>query len=172
MKESTNAWHLAETPTEMEITEFELTLWRVFHGFLRWQEDCERSANNNELSGQELSVLHVIRMKERPKSVIDVSRILNREDVFNLNYSIKKLLKMGLIEKTKGTVKKGATYQITDFGIQNIDSYVKARKQLLIHLFEKETALNLPEIIKGLTKIKGIYDEGSKLAASYRASDT
>ncbi len=34
-------WHLAETESEIEVTEFELLLWRVFYAFIRWQEDCQ-----------------------------------------------------------------------------------------------------------------------------------
>jgi predicted MarR family transcription regulator len=163
-----NAWHLSENADEMKVTEFELLLWRTFNGFIRWQEDCELAANNNALTGNELSILHVIRMKERPKTANDIARLLNREDKFNITYSIKKLLKLGLIEKSKDTVKKGATYQATNAGIKNTDDYVKARKHILISLFGKEPRINLSEITQELVKIISLYDEAARITASYK----
>lgn len=168
MSEMDKSWHLAQTAKEIDIAEFELLLWRVFHGFLRWQEDCERSANGNDLTGNELSVLHLIRMRDRPKTVSDIARLLNRDDTFNIIYSIKKLLNMGLIEKTKGTAKRGATYQITKEGIQNTDTFTKARNNTLIKTYLKEADINLPELIKVITKISSIYDEAGRLAAFYK----
>src|SRR5947207_1990398 len=92
-------WHLAENEAEIKVTEFELQLWRVFYGFLRWQEKCENIANGTDLTGNELAILHVVRMKNRPKAINDIMRLLNRDDTFNIHYSIRKLIKMGLIKK-------------------------------------------------------------------------
>ncbi len=161
-------WHLAETPQETEITEFELQLWRVFHGFIRWQEGCEKIANSTDLTGSELAVLHVIRMIERPKSVNDIMRLLNRDDTFNIHYSIRKLLKLGLIKKVSAN-KKASGYEIIEKGIKNTDAYKQIRKNTLIELFAKESDLNLEGIVKTLSKLKAIYDEADRLAASYVA---
>jgi len=160
-------WHLALDTKEIEVTDFELILWRVFYGFLRWQEDCELSVNNTGLTGHELSVLHIIRMKDRPKSIRDIARLLNREDTFNLTYSIKKLLKLGLIEKAISTAKKSA-YQITEAGIKNTDIMAKARREILISIFKKDPQIALPEITKELIKVIAIYDEAGRIAASYQ----
>ncbi|MDX2164529.1 MAG: winged helix DNA-binding protein [Gammaproteobacteria bacterium] len=162
---SENTWHLAENEEEMNVTEFELLLWRVFHGFLRWQEDCELATNGATLTGNELSILHIVRMKNKPKTTTQIAQLLNREDMFNINYSVKKLLKLGLIEKSKGSVKKGATYQITEAGIKDTDNFIKARKRILITLFKKETRINLPKISQDLAKIISIYDGAAKIAA-------
>lgn len=161
-------WHLSENEDEMKVTEFELLLWRVFHGFLRWQEDCELATNGNALTGNELSILHIIRMKDRPKTANDIARLLNREDMFNITYSIKKLLKLGLIEKSKDTVKRGVTYQITESGIKNTDDFVKTRKDILISLFGKEPRINLPEVAQELVKIIALYDEAARITATYK----
>lgn len=171
MSEIDKSWHLAETHKEIEIAEFELLLWRVFHGFLKWQEECEYSANNNDLTGNELSVLHLIRMRDRPKTVADIANLLNREDTFNITYSIKKLLKMGLIERAKGSTKRGTTYRITEAGIKNTDTFTRARNSTLIEAYKKEPDIDLPELIKTFIKVKSIYDEAAKLAAFYKDSE-
>lgn len=54
-------WHLAKTEAEIKLTDFEFQLWRVFYGFIRWQEGCEKVANQSDLTGSELSLLHSYR---------------------------------------------------------------------------------------------------------------
>lgn len=161
-------WHLAANEFEVKVTEFELQLWRVFFGFLRWQEECETSVNGIDLTGHELAVLHVVRMKDRPKTIYDIGRLLNRDDAFNIHYSIRKLLKMGLIEKT--TFKSGKrtiAYQITLAGIKDTDAYTEARRHVLIEMLKQEHDLNLDEIAKTLAKVKAVYDEADRAVASY-----
>ena len=160
-------WHLAKDNKEIDVTDFELVLWRVFYGFLRWQEDCEAAVNKTSLAGSELSVLHVIRMKEKPKSIRDIARLLNREDNFNIHYSIKKLLKMGLIEKAPFLIKKSIAYQITEAGIKNTDLLAKARSNILINIFKREYQITLPTITQELVKIIAVYDEAGRITASY-----
>jgi predicted MarR family transcription regulator len=163
------SWHLAQGENGIQVAEFELQLWRVFFGFLRWQEECNRSVNGIDLTGNELAVLHIVRMKERPKTIYDIGRLLNRDDTFNIHYSLRKLLKIGLIEKAKSAQsgKKTYAYQITEAGIKNTDAYAEMRNNILIKMFNEEANLNLNEVTKSLTKIKAIYDEADRDVASY-----
>lgn len=162
-------WHLAQNSDEIKITEFELQLWRVFYGFLRWQERCEKSVNGLDLTGNELAVLHIIRMKDKPKSLYDIGRLLNRDDTFNIHYSIRKLLKMGLIEKVQSVPgdRKTFAYQATEAGIKNTDSYTEVRRSILIEMFSREPGLKLEELERNLAKIKAIYDDADRAVASY-----
>jgi predicted MarR family transcription regulator len=171
MKNVDKNLHLSQTNEEINITEFELQLWRVFNGFIRWVEECERNVNNTDLDGYEMSILHVIRMKDRPKSINDINRILNRTDTFNVQYSIKKLLKLGLIKKDRATLprKRHITYCITENGIKNTEIYSFARRQILIDLFLKHDNLALGEIVKTFATINRIYSEAEQAAASYLA---
>lgn len=160
-------WHLAQSEEEMNATDFELGLWRVFYGFMRWQQECERNVNGSNLTGHDLSVLHVIRMKERPKSITDIARLLNRDDNFNIQYSIRKLLKMKLIEKVKQRDNKSITYQATAVGVENTDNMAKARKSILIDIVMKDSNLNLQDATRTLIKLKAVYDQAEHAAASY-----
>jgi predicted MarR family transcription regulator len=164
------SWHLAENEDEANITELELLLWRSFHGFLRWQEGCELAVNGNSLTGNELSILHVVRMKERPKSIQDIARILNREDIFNIGYSVRKLVKMGLLEKSKESSAKNAIFQVTKEGIKNTDNLAKARKEILITLLGKKPRVDLLHLIQELSKIMTLYDEAARTTAAYKPS--
>jgi len=170
MSEIDKSWHLAETEDEIKVTEFELQLWRVFNGFMRWVEECEHLANNSGLDGYDLSVLHIIRMKDRPKSINDIGKILNRSDQFNIQYSIKKLIKMGLIEKNKpfsSRHKQSAMYQITEKGIQNTNAFTAVREKVLIDMFVKDSNLTIEEMTKTIVKLRTIYDDAEQAAASY-----
>jgi len=164
-----NKWHLAKTEQEYKVTDFELQLWRVFFGFLRWQQECERNVNHTNLTGQDLSVLHIIRMKERPKSIPDIARLLNRDDIFNIQYSVRKLIKMGLIKKIKLPNNKAISYCATPAGIQNTDNMAKARNELLVKLFNDAENIDLENITQSLVKLKYIYDEAEHEAASHHS---
>lgn len=163
-------WHLANTQEEINLTEFELQLWRVYYGFIQWQEECSHVANNEQLSADELAVLHVIRMKDRPKTIADIGRLLNRDNFFSINYNIKKLIKLGLVKKTGKGNKKQYQYIVTNKGKLSTDNYTKARKNILIDEFRKDlNNINLAEITNGLMRLKGIYEEGMRIASSYSA---
>ncbi len=162
-------WHLAKDAAEVKVTEFEFQVWRCFYGFLRWQEDCQRYACGDSLTGNELSLLHIIRMNDQPKTIYELSRLLNRDDPNNIQYSIGKLIEKGLVAKEKITPKV-LHYRITKEGIKNTDTFCKARSAILVELFKKfdMDRLDVEKITEGLSAIKGIYDEASHLAAAYK----
>lgn len=166
-------WHLAQDEISIQVSEFELQLWRVFYGFTRWQEECEKSVNGTDLTANELAVLHIIRMKEKPKTVYDIGRLLNRNDTYNIIYSIRKLLKLGLIEKVKyspndkKTNKTTLAYQITEEGIQNTDTYTSTRAEVLITMFENEKDINLKDLVRIFTKLNALYNEADRTVSTY-----
>jgi predicted MarR family transcription regulator len=162
-------WHLTQSEIGVQVTNFELQLWRVFYGFIRWQEECERGVNNTGLTANEIAVLHVVRMKERPKTIYDIGRLLNRDDMFNIHYSIRKLLKMGLIKKTRSAQagKKTFAYQITEAGVKNTDAFAEIKNDILLEMYSQEKDLNLIEMAKVLARVKAIYDEADRAVASY-----
>ena len=165
-------WHLATDKDELEITSIELELWRVHYGFIRWQEKCEKYANGIELSCDELAVLHVIRMYERPKTIYDIGLILNRDDIFNIQYNVNKLIKKGFISKQPSPEnKKQHQYLPTQQGIDDIDRYTIMRRQSLINEFIKgEKTKNLPQIDE-LKNLRKIYDGASIAVSLYRPKE-
>lgn len=164
------SWHLAENADEVKVAEFEFQLWRIFNSFVKWQEDCQRFACGEVLSAQELAILHIIRMKEQPKNIYELCRLLNRDDPHNIQYYVKKLAKMGLVEPLTGQTGTKLAYRITESGLKNTQKYRDARHDLLIKLLND---LGLDKIdIEGATTVmsflRGIYDEASRLAAAYK----
>ena len=167
-------WHLAEDKESILVTEFEFHLWRVFYSFLKWQEDCQQYLGTEPLSGYDLALLHIVRMKKRPKTIYEISRLLNRDDPNNVQYSLGKLIKLGLVEKSKNdSSQKTLSYQITEKGIENTDSYTESRNNILINLFRDHgiESLELDKVAKSLNSIRVLYEEASRLAASYRKDE-
>ncbi|WP_339049640.1 winged helix DNA-binding protein [Rickettsiella endosymbiont of Xylota segnis] len=162
-------WHLAKNEEETKLTDFEFQLWRVFYGFTRWQEGCERVANQTDLSGSELSLLHIIRMKDRPKTISELTRLLNRGgSAFNINYSIQKLIKNGLIRKlVDENNKKAFSYEITEEGIKNTDAYTALRRNILIALLKKKKGLNLEQFTDTLSELIALYEEADRAVLAY-----
>jgi predicted MarR family transcription regulator len=163
-------WHLAKNEEETKLTDFEFQLWRVFYGFTRWQEGCERVANQTDLTGSELSLLHIIRMKNRPKTISELTRLLNRSgSAFNINYSIQKLIKHGLIRKLLDeNNKKAFSYEITEEGIKNTDAYTTLRQTILIELFKKKKKeLNLEQFTDVLSELIALYEEADRTVLAY-----
>ena len=104
------SWHLARTPQEMDVAEIEYALIRCFEAFGHWQAECLASVADFAASGPENALLHMIRMNDRPKSVRDLAHMANRQDVPNIQYSLRKLIKGGLVVRS-GSGRSGVTYE-------------------------------------------------------------
>lgn len=162
-------WHLATDDTEVAVTELEFSLIRIASAFERWQSDCLACCHGHPFSGSDTAILHVVRMHERPKSISEIGRLLNRDDQSNLQYSVRKLLKAGLIEKTSGGGKKGVTYQVSDLGHQVTERYAEFRKELFTSLASSVFASHdLEAVAKTMNLMAGVYDQASCVAATHR----
>ena len=167
-------WHLSDSDHEVALTEIEFAIFRIFAAFNRWMDDltaCCQDEPEPACSGIDFSLLNVIRMHDRPKGISEIGRLLNRDDVSNLQYSIRKLTKHGFIEKVgaKGA-KKGATYRNTRQGIDATNRYAKFRRELLIPLTQSisNSDQRLAEVTNMLTLLSGIYDQAACVAATHR----
>lgn len=150
---------------ESHVTELELQLWRLFYGFLRWQEECEKNANRTLLSGNEIAILHVVQMNNRSKTITDIERLLNRDDIHNIRYSLNKLLKLGLIKKTLSNYNgKNYLFEVTEAGVRDINNFLSLRQNILVNMFQ-DLKLDLELLTKILSKIKAAYDEADRTLA-------
>lgn len=165
-------WHLAKDDYEVDLTELELSIMRVSAAFDRWRSDCMACCIDASFSGADTAVLHVVRMHDRPKSISEIGRLLNRDDQSNLQYGIRKLVNAGVIEKA-GTSdsKKGVTYVATQLGCEITDRFAEFRRELLISLTgSMSTDIRLADAAKILNLFSGIYDQASCIAASHRVT--
>lgn len=162
-------WHLAANPTEVAATELEFALMRAFEGFGRWQSECLASVSDLAASGPENALLHIIRMNGRAKSIKELARLTNRDDIPNIQYSLRKLVKEGLVEK-HGSGRSGVTYSATEEGCRVTDEYSALRRKLLIAAVEDlpEFTEKLESATRTLNMLTGIYEEISRVAATHR----
>ena len=166
-------WHLAQSEQEINFTELEFAIIRISGAFERWQKDCLAYCHNGGLSGFDNAALHIIRMHDRAKSVSEVARLMNRDDISNLQYSLRKLIKAGLITRAgAGNSKRSATYEVTVEGAQVSDLFAQFRRELLLSLTEsiKNLDADILTASKVLNITSGLYDHASTVAASHRRS--
>ena len=158
-------WHLAQSAAEVDTTELEFALMRAFEGFGRWQTECLASVCDLAATGPENAMLHIIRMNDRPKSLKEIARLMNRDDVPNIQYSLRKLMKAGLIEKASDRSARGTTYQTTAEGRERVNAFVARRRELV--LGPPEEMEQLREQLRGATKVMshfiGLYDQAARV---------
>ncbi len=163
-------WHLAQSPVEIDTVELEFALMRAFEGFGRWQSECLASVSEVAATGPENAMLHVIRMNERPKTLKELARLTNRDDVPNMQYSLRKLIGAGLVIR-RGAGRAGVTYEVTELGRKVTDDYGELRRRLLIEAIASLPgfAERLQDATRTLNLLSGIYEEIARTAATYRA---
>ncbi len=163
-------WHLGQTPHEIAIVELEYALFRIYESFGRWQRECLAAVSGQELSTSDNAVLHIIRLKDRPKAVTEVAQLLNRDDVANLQYSVRKLLAAGMIEKVTGNKRKGVQYRTTNKGREVTEMYAKLRQRALIALTEAVPGLeaHVDEATRTLNLMNGIYEQAAHVTRTHR----
>lgn len=164
-------WHLATDSHEVAITELEFAVMRVASTFDRWQSDCLSCCEKQTFSGADVATLHVIRMHDRPKSISEIGKLLRRDDIANLQYGVRKLLKSGLIEKSPGESKsrKDTSYRVSKRGREVTDAYTDYRQELLLSMTESlGSNTKLEEVARILNLLSGLYDQASRVAATHR----
>ena len=164
-------WHLARDEHEIAVAEFEYSLIRTLEAFGRWQSECLAAVTGLTMGGNDNAILHVIRMKDRPKGIKEIARLMNRDDFPNLQYSIRKLQQVALIEKTGSSGKrKGVTYRVTEKGRIVTDKYADLRSKLLMHF--THSVGNLEKDLENTSLIldlmAGIYEQAARIAATHR----
>lgn len=158
--------HIGRTPLELALFEFQHSAICFIEAFYHHIErQLILITGDPNLSAQDCVNLHAIRLGERPKSITEVQHFSNRRDVANIQYSIRKLTKAGLVRKAKRDAGRGTYYELTHHGIRITDAYVRARERML-----REYLLERPSFIKdaeNATKVMmmltGIYDHLSRM---------
>jgi predicted MarR family transcription regulator len=153
------------------VTEFEWGLIRLYEAFSRWVSTTSSLLIDEDIKFAEHLILHIIRMHNRPKNSITIARMMNRDDLANLQYSLRKLEAAGLISKSKDKTGKSFSYIVTEKGKQITDGYAEIRSDLLIRAIS--TISNIDERMAEMTKmvsvLTGIYEEMARSSTTYNA---
>jgi len=154
--------HLSETEGELSLTMLETSMFTAFASIHRWQEKFTEACDCS-ISGTDNTILNVIRFNERPKGLSDIASFLNRTDLSNIQYAIRKLVKLGLVQKSKGTTKnqrKDVTYEATEAGLKLTGKFSEIRRELIYKAisdagFDQNTLQDMSQKINAMV---GIYD--------------
>ncbi len=154
------------SPRSAEMSEFEFGLIVAGNAFHRWIAHCMAAAGLKDLTPLDVLVLHHVTHRARDKRLADISFIMNVEDTHLINYSLKKLLNLGVVGSRKSG--KEVTYAATDLGRQYIERYRQIRETCLINAIKADDSLNrdIGDLARLLRVLSGMYDQAARAAAS------
>lgn len=124
-------WHLSENNDEIALTELEIALFRTFAAFDAWQHHSQVAAADESLNRTDCMVLNIVRMKDRAKTASEITRLLNRDDISNIQYSLRKLEKLSLIQIARPRKQKSKAYEATEQGRDATEMHAELRRELL-----------------------------------------
>jgi predicted MarR family transcription regulator len=154
------------SPQSAEMSEFEFGLIVSNNAFSRWTVHCMSAAGLKELMPLDVLVLHHVHHRARGKRLADICFIMNVEDTHLVNYSLKKLVSLGVVASSR--VGKEVTYATTDLGRDHVEQYRAIRERCLISALKADDALNrdIKELARLLRVLSGVYDQAARAAAS------
>lgn len=157
--------HLAEGPG-WEASEFEYGLIIAGNAFSRWVQHCMAAAGAPGFSALEVLVLHNVNHRGREKRLADICFLLNIEDTHTVNYALRKLMKLGLLDSDKRG--KEVFYSTSAEGQKLCERYRKVREQCLLEALPHSTMSGeeMREIAASLRALSGLYDQASRAATS------
>ena len=162
-------WHLAKTPLEAATTELEWALLRWREAFDRYNLHALNMLGLPAMGIAEMLVLHMVRLHDRPKPSNMIASLLNRDDIQNVQYSLRKLLSAGLIAKEKGSSAKNANLVATEAGRELTDQLAEIRTLLVVSQAEQleNGEVRLLYSAKTVSMLTGLYDEAGRSSNTY-----
>lgn len=150
----------------VSLSEYEYGLIIANNAFNRWMMHCAKASGIHELAPLDILVVHNINHRDRAKRIADICFVLNVEDTHTVTYSVKKLVKLDLVEgRKKG---KEIFYSTSTQGKEFCSLYRENRERCLVNSL-KQLSLQpneLAEMANALRTLSGLYDQASRAAAS------
>lgn len=165
---SQHHWHLATDDAGIAVTDFEYAIMRTHEAFVRWQAECFTAVSGEVLTGQENALLHVIRMHGRPKTIKELMQMTNRQDLANVQYGLRKLVKAGMVSKS-GSGRIGVYYASTERGNAICDAYAALRREVLLSEIGEaiQPESDLREATRQLQLLEKIYESAAREATTF-----
>lgn len=154
---SPDSWHLSE---------FEYGMIIAHNAFSRWMIRCMNAAGYNDFSPLDVLVLHNVNHRGREKRLVDICFVLHVEDHHTVNYSLKKLVKLELVQKEKRG--KEIFYSTTEEGSTACRKYREIRERCLTSVYRtlEQEGDEVSQAASLLRLLSGLYDQASRSAAS------
>ncbi|MCX6422784.1 MAG: winged helix DNA-binding protein [Actinobacteria bacterium] len=160
--EAARSWHLADSQRAERVTAFEFALMQVNEAYQRWVTQSARLVGHPDISFNEVVVLHVVRMQERAKDAATIAKLINRDDLPNVLYNLRKLVGLGLVKKVK--VGSSTLFEVTERGTLESNRYADLRKVLLLDSMEEIVNIDtkLDSLMALMHVMTGLYDSASR----------
>jgi len=168
------AAHLATSPHEFVVTRFEQGLICAAAAFYRFYGSLlGREGREHNVSGQDNAILQQIMAASRPLAVTDIARFANRDDIANIQYSLKKLVRAGLIEKAGRTSARETSYMVTPLARKWTANFLALRRQLFTDPSAQILGFDeqLEKSANLLNLIAGFYDHGTRVMTGAEQMD-
>jgi predicted MarR family transcription regulator len=149
-----------------ELSELEYGLIIANNAFQRWMERCMTAAGMPDLNPTDILILHNVNHRNRPKKLADICFNLNIEDTHTATYSLRKLVKLHLLENNKQG--KENFFSTTRKGEKLCMRYKAVRDECLVDSMGMLGIDNqeLGDAAKVLRSLSGLYDQAARSAAS------
>ncbi|MBI3706205.1 MAG: winged helix DNA-binding protein [Proteobacteria bacterium] len=160
--------HLGAAGYEREVTAFEQTLICAAEAFYRFAGAVlGPAARAHNLTGHDNITLQLLVTAGAPRGIADLSRFANRDDIANIQYSLRKLSRAGLIEKVPGSTNRETTYRVTAAGRTLTDAFIKLRRELFVDPTRsvRDMEAHLRAASRALGLVTGFYDHASRVIA-------
>lgn len=154
------------SPDSWPLSEFEYGMIIAHNAFSRWMIRCMNAAGYADFSPLDVLVLHNVNHRNRSKRLIDICFVLHVEDQHTVNYSLKKLVKNGLVEREKHG--KEVFFSATEQGKVACERYREIRESCLTSAYrslDKEGS-EVSQAAALLRMMSGLYDQASRAASS------
>jgi predicted MarR family transcription regulator len=157
--------HIGRGAVELALFEFQHSAICFIEAFYRHIErQLILVTGDPNLSAQDCVILHAIRLGERPKSMTEIQHFSNRRDIANIQYSIRKLVKAGLVQKAKRDAGRGTFYELTKYGVEITEVYVEARGRMMREYLAEHPSFvrDAENATRLMMMLTGVYDHLSR----------
>lgn len=156
--------HLTADPQLAALTRLELGVMRMHEAFGSWMVEVHKQAKGPQLSYQDISLLHAVRLRGGTPTLSEMLTFQHRQDLSSLQYGFKKLEAQGLLKKVKSQSKREIAHQITEKGLAITDRYAELRQQTLVKLLADiagaEETMHGASVV--LERMVGLYDQATQ----------
>ena len=154
------------SPDSWQLSEFEYGMIIAHNAFSRWMVRCMSAAGYRDFSPLDILVLHNVNHRNREKRLVDICFVLHIEDHHTVNYSLKKLVKLDLVQKEKRG--KEIFYTPTEEGTAACRKYRTIRERCLTSVYRnlEQDGEEVSDAASMLRLLSGLYDQASRAAAS------
>ena len=159
-----------------ELSEVEYGLIVGWNAFGKWMVKAMATAvadagmmvrGGTDLAVMDILCLHSVNHRARPKKLSDICFKLNVEDSHTVNYALKKLIKMKLVNSEKHG--KEVFYATTASGVDLCLKYRAVRESCLVDGFvdfDGGRRAELGEVARQLRLLSGLYDQAARSATN------